>query len=209
MLDLVIAHPRRWAALLGTAGIAAIVLAVLEPLEPAGSGTPMLPDVRSRRSLAVEQVGSSGSHGAVIAQQKYAERFADVSATDRHCLARAIYFESRGEPVAGQIAVAQVVLNRVTSRSWPESICGVVYQGKERGQKCQFSFACTDAGQPLSGPTWQHAQWVADQVLSGGAWLDELLDADHFHRIDLKPVWRLNLQFVRTIGRHAFYAGVM
>ena len=58
------------------------------------------------------------------------------------CLAEAIYFESRGEPLAGQIAVAEVVLNRVDSRSYPGTVCGVTTQGAGSGRGCQFSYAC-------------------------------------------------------------------
>ena len=58
------------------------------------------------------------------------------------CLAEAIYFESRGEPLAGQIAVAEVVLNRVDDRRYPKTVCGVTKQGVGGGRGCQFSYAC-------------------------------------------------------------------
>ena len=64
------------------------------------------------------------------------------SATELKCLATAIYFEARGEPEHGQIAVAQVVLNRLKNPTYPNTICGVVYQNKTHRNRCQFSFAC-------------------------------------------------------------------
>lgn len=67
---------------------------------------------------------------------------ARLNARERQCLAEAIYYEARGESFAGQLAVAEVVLNRVRHRAYPETVCGVVYQGSERVTGCQFSFTC-------------------------------------------------------------------
>ena len=136
----------------------------------------------------------------------YAKRFAGIGAGERECLAQAVYYEARGEPVAGQIAVAQVILNRSMSSSWPSTICGVVQQGQERGEKCQFSFACMKRGlDKPHGEMWQQASWVASEVLSGGAWLRELTEATHYHRKDLAPVWRLALKEIGRVGVHVFY----
>src|SRR5204862_6551245 len=66
----------------------------------------------------------------------------DGRAKAEKCLASAIYFEARGEPVRGQIAVAQVVLNRAFSGHYPNTVCGVVYQNSHRHLACQFTFAC-------------------------------------------------------------------
>jgi spore germination cell wall hydrolase CwlJ-like protein len=128
------------------------------------------------------------------------------SPEERECLARAVYFEGRGETVEGQIAVAQIVMNRLSDGRWPGTICGVVYQGVERGEKCQFSFACTDARRRIAGAAgWEQAAWIADDVAAGRAYLSELRGAVFFHTTAVKPVWRLSLTPVRTIGRHVFY----
>ena len=136
----------------------------------------------------------------------YGVHFSGISTKDRRCLAEAIYYEARGEPVAGQIAVAQVVLNRILAGSWPKTVCEVTSQGIEAGEKCQFSYACFK--QRLSAPTgdtWHNAQALAEDVLEGGAWLEEMLIATHFHRVDLKPVWRTAMTEIGRYGRHVFY----
>ena len=152
--------------------------------------------------------GQAGSEAVVIYKRSspYPTHFATVAAKERHCLAEAIYFEARGEPVAGQIAVAQVVLNRTLAGSWPRTVCEVTSQGAENGEKCQFSYACMRGmlGKP-AGDAWDSAQGLAEEILAGGAWLEEMLDATHFHRWDLKPVWRLSLVEVGRLGNHTFY----
>jgi len=139
-------------------------------------------------------------------QALYAERFAGINDTERDCLRRAVYYEARGEPVAGQIAVAQVILNRVKLGRWGSSICGVIYQGAHRGKKCQFSFACRSRLAPPRGAAWQQAIWVADEVLGDRAWLREMSEATHFHRGDLAPAWRLAFKEIGHVGAHIFYA---
>jgi spore germination cell wall hydrolase CwlJ-like protein len=135
----------------------------------------------------------------------YAARFAAAPAGERRCLARAVYYEARGEAMDGQMAVAQVILNRARAHKWPNSICGVVNQGVERGEKCQFSFACfTHLSEP-SGELWEQAKLVADQAVAGQAWLRELTEATHYHTTSVAPVWRVGLVPPANIGTHIFY----
>lgn len=131
-----------------------------------------------------------------------------LDAAERSCLASAIYHEARGEPAEGQIAVAQVVLNRVRSGRWPASVCGVVNQGSERGEKCQFSFACRKhASRPKAGETdWDNALALAEAVARGDASIPALAKATHYHTTDVNPVWRLGLTSIGTIGQHIFYS---
>jgi Cell Wall Hydrolase len=135
----------------------------------------------------------------------YAAHFAKASAPERACLARALYYEARGEPYEGQVAVAQVILNRVRSKRWPDSICGVVNQGIERGEKCQFSFACHATATELTGESWDQAQALATEALAGRAWLRETMEATHYHTTSVAPVWRQNLTTIGTFGSHIFY----
>ena len=201
------------AGLVVTAGLAASFAdAARDHDVPAARGTIVTEAVAAAVPVPVPMVetGFPGAAGGVasqddIGQAIYAERFAKAPATERACLARAIYYEARGEEMGGQIAVAQVVLNRARSKKWPDTICGVVNQGIERGEKCQFSFACFSHLSPPSGEMWDQAQQVADQALSGQAWLRELVDATYYHTTSVAPVWRLGLSEVATIGTHVFY----
>ena len=135
----------------------------------------------------------------------YAARFAKAPASERLCLARAVYYEARGEEMDGQIAVAQVVLNRARSKKWPDTICGVVNQGVQRGEKCQFSFACYSNLSAPSGDVWEQAKLVAEQAVTGQAWLRELVEATYYHTTAVQPVWRTELDRIATIGTHIFY----
>jgi spore germination cell wall hydrolase CwlJ-like protein len=125
--------------------------------------------------------------------------------SERRCLAEAVYFEGRSETIEGQIAVAQVVLNRVRSGKWPDTICAVVRQG--RGDSCQFPGVCKAGERPSETDTsWQRAAWIADDAAAGRAWLSELSDATHYHNASLKPPWRLSMKFIRKVGWRMYYA---
>lgn len=140
-----------------------------------------------------------------LGQSVYAAYFAAAPAHERKCLARALYYEARGESYEGQIAVAQVIVNRVRLKGWPDSICGVVQQGIERGEKCQFSFVCHAPAVEPTGVLWDKAKELADDVVAGRAWLREAADATHYHTVNVAPVWRSALSPIRTIGSHIFY----
>jgi spore germination cell wall hydrolase CwlJ-like protein len=125
--------------------------------------------------------------------------------SERRCLAEAVYFEGRHETIEGQIAVAQVVLNRVRSGKWPSTICAVVRQG--RGENCQFPAVCTAAGRPPENDaSWAKAAWIADDTAAGRAWLNELTEATHYHNASAKPAWRLSMRFIRKVGWRLYYA---
>ena len=81
-----------------------------------------------------------------------------VSDKELWCLATAIYFEARGESYRGQVAVAQVVLNRVKDHRYPDTICGVVFQNQSRRNSCQFSFACDGIPETINdSKSWAQA----------------------------------------------------
>jgi Cell Wall Hydrolase len=82
----------------------------------------------------------------------YAAEFGRTDTANLRCLAEAVYFEARGEPYIGQVAVAQVVLNRARSGKWPRGVCAVIAQGVERGEKCQFSYMCKTTRATPVGP---------------------------------------------------------
>jgi hypothetical protein len=122
------------------------------------------------------------------------------------CMATGIYFEARDEPVKGQIAVAQVIMNRIRSPFYPKTICGVVYQGERNRHGCQFSFTCTGKHNSVKEkPEWATAVKLAKQVIAGEVWLDEVGYATHYHATYVHPPWRFELNKVAQIGGHIFY----
>jgi len=121
------------------------------------------------------------------------------------CMTLAIYYEAATESDAGQRAVAQVVLNRVAHPTYPNTVCGVVFQGSERTTGCQFSFTCDGslARQP-SRSFWERAQRVALQSLAGSVYKPVGL-ATHYHTVQIHPYWADSLHNLTTIGAHTFY----
>ncbi len=125
------------------------------------------------------------------------------------CLATALYFEARGESIEGQFAVAEVILNRVDSPAYPDTICNVVYQGaraaRANGGGCQFSFACD--GRPETIRERRAYDRVAKiaRLMKDGAPRVLTQGATHFHTRAVNPRW--SRQFPRTaeIGGHLFY----
>jgi len=123
-----------------------------------------------------------------------------------NCLTSAIYYEAANEPEEGQRAVAQVVLNRVRHANWPNSICGVVYQGSERTDLlCQFSFAC-DGSMTRHAVTaqWSRARRVAQASLQGEAFAP-VGHATYYHTLSVRPGWSSKLDAVAVVGAHIFY----
>ncbi|MGO9547230.1 MAG: cell wall hydrolase [Rhodomicrobium sp.] len=130
----------------------------------------------------------------------------EFRARELRCMATAIYFEARDEPQKGQIAVAQVVMNRIRSPFYPKTICGVVYQGERNRHGCQFSFTCTGKRNAVKEkPEWATAVKLAKQVIAGEVWLDEVGYATHYHATYVHPDWRHELIKITQIGGHIFY----
>lgn len=122
---------------------------------------------------------------------------------DLICLAKAVYFEARGEPFSGQIAVAQVVHNRVQARSM--SYCEIVYEGSHRRNACQFSFACDGKPDtPTDMVSWERALRVATLVKSGNL-RDLSGNATFYHANHVSPAWAEQLERTVNIGNHIFY----
>jgi spore germination cell wall hydrolase CwlJ-like protein len=123
------------------------------------------------------------------------------------CLAQAIYYEARSETEAGQRAVAQVVLNRVRHPAYPNSVCGVVYQGPMRAgsRGCQFTFTCDGSlGRPAWGPQWGRARLLAAQALAGKVFAP-VGHATHYHTHAVHPHWASSFAKTAVIGAHIFY----
>jgi spore germination cell wall hydrolase CwlJ-like protein len=129
-----------------------------------------------------------------------------VQMAEENCLARAIYFEARSESELGQIAVAKVVLNRVKDSEYPNTICGVVYQGSGRRNSCQFSFACDGLPDDVkSASAWSQAKRLAKKTIAGDAKVAALTTATNYHADYVKPKWAKSMKRLVKIGRHIFY----
>ncbi|MFD1912780.1 cell wall hydrolase [Halodurantibacterium flavum] len=119
------------------------------------------------------------------------------------CLAKALYFEARGEPIRGQFAVAEVILNRVDAVEYPNTICGVVHQGNSRA--CQFSFVCDGKSDAIrEAGAYQQVGKIAALMMAGAP--RALTDgATHFHTNAVRPRWASRFPRTTTIGAHRFY----
>jgi len=125
------------------------------------------------------------------------------SSAEFACLTEALYFESRGENVKGQFAVAEVILNRVDSRAYPDSVCGVVAQGNSKS--CQFSYNCDGKAEVMhEAGSEELAARIAALMLQGAP--RELTDgATHFHTTAVNPRWSRVFEQTASIGQHLFY----
>jgi spore germination cell wall hydrolase CwlJ-like protein len=127
-------------------------------------------------------------------------------AKQEKCLADAVYFEARGEAVRGQIAVAQVVMNRVFSGFYPTTVCGVVYQNANRHLACQFTFACDNVRDVVNEPDmWERAKKIAKATLDGQLWLPEVDKSTHYHAYWVHPSWVHEMKKMYRFGVHTFY----
>jgi hypothetical protein len=130
----------------------------------------------------------------------------DKAHSQERCLAEAIYFEARSEPEKGQAAVAQVVLNRVRSGLYPATVCGVVFQNRNRHDACQFSFACDGRALRVTEPeAWRTAVRIARNVIDGATYVAGIGDATHYHANYVRPRWARYLEKTDVIGHHIFY----
>ncbi|MCA0433637.1 MAG: cell wall hydrolase [Proteobacteria bacterium] len=128
-------------------------------------------------------------------------------AAEENCLARAVYFEARSETEMGQIAVAKVIMNRVKDPNYPKTVCGVVYQGSQRRNSCQFSFACDGLPDDVKNPAaWSRSKKIAQKVMSGDyKMVDAMSKATNYHADYVKPRWARSMKKIVKIGTHIFY----
>jgi spore germination cell wall hydrolase CwlJ-like protein len=102
--------------------------------------------------------------------------------------------------------VAQVVLNRVKDRRYPDTICGVVFQNQSRRNSCQFSFACDGIPEVINdSKSWAQAEDIAQRFTSGELYLTEVADATHYHATYVSPAWAPRMTKVTQVGLHVFY----
>ncbi len=147
-----------------------------------------------------------GAAGALAA----IEGFTEISPTSQQygtalwCMTQAIYYEAANEPEAGKRAVAQVVLNRLRHPAYPNSVCGVVYEGAN-APVCQFSFTCDGSLlRPPMARQWQESRRVAQAALNGQV-APEVGSATHYHADYVVPRWAFTLGKLEKVGTHIFY----
>jgi spore germination cell wall hydrolase CwlJ-like protein len=123
------------------------------------------------------------------------------------CLATAIYFEARGEPLKGQKAVAEVIMTRAGSGRYPGSICGVVYQNSHQHLACQFTFTCDGkADKPRDMAAWTQSKRIAVAALTKARNKRPITKwATHYHATYVNPRWASKLRKTARIGTHVFY----
>lgn len=124
----------------------------------------------------------------------------------QNCLARAVYFEARNQPYRGQVAVAQVVMNRVFSGIYPRDVCGVIYQNAHHRFACQFTFACD--GKPdiiTERRPWYRAERIARLTLDGKLYVRAVGTATHYHATYVHPYWVHEMRRYAREGIHLFY----
>lgn len=118
------------------------------------------------------------------------------------CLATAIFFEARNQSVDGQMAVGEVIINRMIDEQWPDTICGVVYQSK------QFSFThdglSDDPTTYLEPNAWRVAQLIAHNIQHDRHLIG--LTSVYYHTVDVHPHWLHDMQLDGQIGDHLFYS---
>jgi len=169
------------------------------------------------------------SHAGAITLQNAVEGelYTESSHPQLYCLAMNIYFEAKSEPIAGQYAVADVVLNRVNDARYPNTICEVILQGPVRESwktkqnpdlpenqrkynpikhRCQFSWYCDGkADKVVDGDAWRKAQEIAYRIVNESKFRGVTESSTHYHATYVSPKWAPQLDLVGRIGTHIFY----
>lgn len=165
-----------------------------EPVKKKLAMTPSVPKLEKTFKL------KSADKQKVIVQRR-------VRLAEENCLARAVYFEARSESELGQLAVAKVILNRTRDPNYPKTICGVVYQGSDRRNSCQFSFACDGLPDDVrSAEAWARSKKIAQKALAGDQSVRVLSAATNYHADYVSPKWTHGMKRLIKIGRHIFYS---
>jgi cell wall hydrolase len=216
-------HPRET---LGSALLAAVALVVLtgnsdattllprfatqlEPVVAAGPPKPLpdqIRDLAPETALLVNaDIPIAGGPNPSALPFVFGKSSGETRARALECLTSAIYYEAAQEPTDGQRAVAQVVLNRVRHPAFPNSVCGVVYEGSTRATGCQFTFTCDGSMRYAPVPAlWNRARKVAEAALSGSVFAPAGY-ATHYHADYVVPYWASSLTKTAVEGAHIFY----
>lgn len=186
--------------------VAALVAAPAKPAPAAPVQTAQAAPLQLHATPASYQPGTDGFGGTAISPSQ-AELLAQVFLQQGNCLADAMYYEARGEGRAGQLAIAEVVYNRMRSGYYPNTICSVVFEGAGLHTGCQFSFTCSgDMARRKSPVVWRRTQRLALQIVTGIVQLQNTTGgALSFHAVDVAPGWADTMARTTQIGHHIFY----
>ncbi|MEE4207215.1 MAG: cell wall hydrolase [Erythrobacter sp.] len=196
-----------------TSLLAASAMAAPTPTAKGALGASVRPDPgKDAASVAAGGLGeivvtASAANFRIAPATPFAAGYGDAASPGRavECLAQAVYYEGATEPASGQQAIAQVVLNRVSHPAFPNTVCGVVYEGSQRATGCQFTFTCDGslARRPASA-LWARARRTAKAAL-GGFVSREVGRATHYHADYVDPYWSGSLDRIDQVGTHIFY----
>lgn len=156
--------------------------------------------------LSAAPVRKSSGNGSFSYSTGYLATLPTASGNAQwYCLSEALYFEARGESVKGQFAVAEVIMNRVDSASYPSSACKVIRQGTGRKFACQFTYTCDGNNETIRDrAAWTQVGKIARQTLDGKL-RDLTGGATHYHTHAVKPRWSRVFPRTAAIGAHYFY----
>ena len=183
-------------------------VADIETIAPDTEARQVLAPILPSHPRSLLELADARSNGTPSPAQRL-RLSAKARAKEETCLAKAIYHESRGETLRGQIAVAQVVINRVFTRFYPDTVCGVVYQNAHRRNACQFSFACDGKRRvEKDRRAWAVAQYVAALAVDGKVWEPDIGKATHYHATWVDPWWVGTMHKMASHGVHIFYRPV-
>ena len=121
------------------------------------------------------------------------------------CLSEALYFEARGESIKGQFAVADVIMNRVDSSNFPDTLCKVIKQGTGRKYQCQFTYTCDGYKEVISEPNAYERAGKVARIIMDGAPRELTSGATYYHTKAVSPSWSRKFNRTTTIGVHHFY----
>lgn len=175
-------------------------------------GAPPVPEPLAFREMAPQDAVAFNAAIPISDEPNPAARSFRYTGADDHdrmrsidCLTAAVFYEAAIEPLEGQRAVAQVVLNRLRHPAYPKTVCGVVFQGAERSTGCQFTFTCDGAlARRPSVAGWARARRVASEALAGKVY-KPVGWATHYHTNWVVPYWSNSLTKVANVGTHIFY----
>ncbi|MFW5642259.1 MAG: cell wall hydrolase [Roseicyclus sp.] len=163
-----------------------------------------LSETRLRR-LGTPYVGRSADDPRIMSAAALDLLRRPQGGRDWQCLTEALYFEARGEPLEGQYAVAEVILNRVDHANYPDSVCDVVHEGTGRRFACQFTYTCDGRPEEMTDLRALHRLGHVARIMLDGAPRDLTGGATHYHAEFVRPRWASVYPRTAEHGTHIFY----